>query len=66
MPSKLYTSKELAEVLQVTTRTLDYWRLRGAGPDFVVLARNAIRYRENDVEEWLKSRKRQSRAGQAA
>lgn len=66
MPSKLLTAKQVAEILGVTTRTLDSWRLKGGGPDYVTLARNAIRYRETAVEEFISSRERKRRAGAAA
>lgn len=40
---RLDTEKEAAAYLNVSTRTLQAWRLRGGGPEYVKLG-NAVRY----------------------
>jgi DNA-binding transcriptional MerR regulator len=59
----LMTPAELAAWLggDITEDTLQLWRTRGGGPEFVKAGR-FVRYRPEDVTEWLKRRK----AGQVA
>ena len=45
---------EAAQLLSVTTSTLDAWRLRGQGPRFVRVSRRCVRYRRRDLLEWTK------------
>lgn len=53
MPESLMTSKEVATQLRVSPSTLSRWRDVKRGPDHVNLA-GIIRYRAEDVEEFLK------------
>lgn len=46
-------TKELAEYLNVSERTLEKYRMEGDGPRFVKLSARAVRYRVEDVEAWL-------------
>lgn len=48
----LLTPAALAEVLGVTTATLEDWRAIGYGPPSITLG-NLVRYRPVDVEAWL-------------
>lgn len=41
---KLLTPREAADLLSVTTRTLERWRMTGQGPEFVSLSRGTVRY----------------------
>lgn len=53
---RLLTLDELAEWLGVSPATVRDWRVDGKGPPAVKLGegRNAaVRYRREDVEEWL-------------
>ena len=43
-PDELVKEKRAAEILDVSPRTLQSWRLRGVGPPFVRLSARAIRY----------------------
>lgn len=45
----LLTPEELAKRWDVTTRTLMNYRNERTGPQFIVLGRNAVRYRMADV-----------------
>ncbi|MCS5596731.1 MAG: helix-turn-helix domain-containing protein [Alphaproteobacteria bacterium] len=47
------TKKELADKLNVSTRTLDRWHARRIGPARTQIG-NFIAYRINAVEDWLK------------
>ena len=51
---KLFTTIQLAEVLDTNPGTLSNWRTTGIGPRFIKVGSH-VRYREIDVEEWLDS-----------
>lgn len=58
-PSKLLTTGQLAELLNgVSRRTLEDWRRKGLGPDYVMLGPSTVRYRPEAVEAWLQSKER--------
>lgn len=48
----LWSSKDLAERLGVSTETLRYWRERGDGPPWLRVGK-LIKYSPGDVEKWL-------------
>lgn len=52
----LLTETQTAEVLNVSIRTLQAWRLRGGGPRFVRLSGRAIRYRNSDLAAYIEAR----------
>lgn len=55
-PTELMTPEEVADLLKVSTGTLENWRYRGEGPPFVKLGskrRSPVRYRSKDVEDWM-------------
>lgn len=55
---KLLTTKDLAEILgEVSTRTLEDWRRKGSGPDFVTVG-GKVRYRPVAVDRWLRAHER--------
>lgn len=43
---------QAAKLLNLSTRTLQAWRVSGAGPPFVRAGR-AIRYRHSDLLSWI-------------
>ncbi|HVS63278.1 MAG TPA: helix-turn-helix domain-containing protein [Thermoanaerobaculia bacterium] len=53
-----------AEVLDVSRRTLEAWRVRGGGPPYVVLSatgrRGAVRYRLDELLAWADGQARRS------
>ncbi|WP_109490534.1 helix-turn-helix domain-containing protein [Azospirillum sp. TSA6c] len=53
---QLLTSKELAKILNVTTKTLERWRGTGEGPRFVRISASNVRYRAQDLEDFIKMR----------
>ena len=58
----LLTTEQLAEYLgDVSTRTLEDWRLLGIGPDYVTLSPKMVRYRIAAVERWLDGLERSAR-----
>ena len=49
----LLRTREAADKLRLSPRTLDRWRTTGDGPAFVKLGRKAIGYRTTDLDRWL-------------
>lgn len=49
----------LAQLLSVSERTLERWRVEGTGPSFVKAGRRVL-YRREDVEKWLAESARHS------
>ncbi len=56
----LLTEREAADFLGVTARCLQAWRYRGGGPKFVRISSRCIRYRKDDLAEWVEERLRSS------
>jgi len=50
----LLTESEAADVLRVSVRTVQAWRLRVTGPAYVQVGR-AIRYRRRDLIVWIEA-----------
>ena len=49
---KLMTQEEVAEYLGYSVGTVENWRYRKVGPDYIK-AEGGIRYRPAAVEKWL-------------
>lgn len=59
MQTSLLTQRDTATRLNVSERTLEGWRLRGGGPQFVRLgtgSRRLVRYRSEDLDRWVSGR----------
>ena len=56
----LITETEVAQRLGVSNRCLQAWRYRGGGPRFVKISDRCIRYRPEDLAEFVESRVRTS------
>jgi excisionase family DNA binding protein len=50
---KILTTKQAAEYLQVSERTLQRWRDEGRGPKYSEPEPKVIRYKESDLTSWL-------------
>ena len=55
-PFALLTEVQAAEVLNLSIRTLQAWRVRGGGPRFVRLSGRAVRYRNSDLAAYIEAR----------
>jgi len=53
-PDALVREEVAADLLNVSVRTLQSWRLRRAGPPFVQVGR-AVRYRRRDLISWIEA-----------
>nr|PZN17775.1 MAG: hypothetical protein DIU80_23905 [Chloroflexota bacterium] len=56
----LLTTEDVATLLNVKPRTLKQWRYERRGPRYVSLGRRIVRYRRSDVDEWIRSREKES------
>ena len=56
---RIFTPREAAEVLKLSISWLAKARMRGDGPAYIQIGRS-IRYREEDLIEWMKARLRPS------
>lgn len=57
-PTAILTTKEAADFLKMSPRTLANWRLRGEGPRFFHLTGNPkspVRYRLQDILDWAEA-----------
>ena len=59
-PDALLHTIEAAFLLGLSPRTLETLRLRGDGPPFVAVTKRAVRYRRQDLIEWIGARRRRS------
>lgn len=63
---RLLAPRQLAEALNVTTKTLERWRMTGDGPPYIRVSRKVVRYRLSDVESFLAGRVATSTATETA
>ena len=54
--SGLIDEKGAADFLGVSPRTLQLWRQRGGGPQFIRLSIRCVRYRRSDLRDWADAR----------
>ena len=52
---QLLNEGEVAQMIGFTIRALQNWRVRGGGPQFVKISRRSVRYRRQDVLEWIRT-----------
>jgi helix-turn-helix protein len=53
-PDALLTESQTAEILNISVRTLQSWRVRRAGPKYILVGR-AVRYRRHDLIAWIEA-----------
>jgi predicted site-specific integrase-resolvase len=62
---RIYTPEQLADHLQVSADTLEYWRRTGKGPDWFPAGRHP-RYRESAILAWEKEQEQEARQARSA
>jgi len=62
----LLTEHEAAVLLHVSPRSLQNWRVRGGGPQFVKINRRMVRYRASDLLSWVHAQTRSNTSEAAA
>ena len=63
-PDILPDERASAEALDVTPRAMQEWRRRGTGPRYVRISSRCIRYRPDDLREWVADRMLESTAAE--
>jgi predicted DNA-binding transcriptional regulator AlpA len=58
-PDSLLTGREAAALLRLSERTMERHRVSGTGPRYIALGR-AIRYRRDDLADWIEHAVRRS------
>ena len=53
---KLLMPEDVAEFTGLSVETLAQWRSQRRGLPFLKIARNRVRYRQQDLDEWLEKR----------
>lgn len=54
---RMIDEKEAADFVGYTVRTLQGWRFKGGGPNFIKVSERSIRYRRRDLIAWAESRR---------
>ena len=49
----LFSPREAAARLSISHRTLEAWRAKGKGPQFLTLPNRSVRYRGQHLREWM-------------
>ena len=57
---QLLRQAEVANLLNISPRTLEAWRHRGGGPRYLFLTPRCVRYRLSDLLAWQKNAERQN------
>ena len=52
--TRYFNEKSLASYIDTSQHTLKYWRKTEQGPKFITLPNGRIRYRKEDVEEYMR------------
>jgi hypothetical protein len=54
-PDALYEEGHVAKAMRCNVKTLQAWRMRGCGPQFLKIGR-LVRYRGSDIARWMETR----------
>jgi predicted DNA-binding transcriptional regulator AlpA len=52
-PDPLLSPPQVAERLNVSTKTLEDWRYRGQGPSYIKFTRRCVRYYASEIERFI-------------
>ncbi len=63
---KLLTTKQAANMLGLSPRTLQAWRVDGNGPMYIRIGHNRVLYDPADIQSWLDERRFRSTSEEAA
>jgi hypothetical protein len=55
-PDIFLNEARAADLISVNPRTLQQWRMRGTGPQFVRISSRCVRYRYRDLMAWADER----------
>lgn len=54
MTEQYLTPAEVANILQIPSKTLEHWRSIEEGPAYIKMGRH-VRYRRSDVDSWAEA-----------
>lgn len=57
-PELYIDENKAAELLGISTRTLQGWRSKGGGPEFSKIGKKSVRYKVSDLKSWCEDRKK--------
>ena len=60
MPEDLLFTDAAAELLKLSSSTLEKQRVAGTGPQFLRIGGRRVAYRRSDIDAWLETRVRTS------
>lgn len=60
----LLTTKQAADQLQISPRTLERWRIYGAGPAYIKIS-SRVRYDPDDLDAWIQETRQSTDATRA-
>ena len=55
MNDRFLTTKEVADLLRISPRTLENWRQRGGGPPYRVISQRLVRYSREELMVWVRA-----------
>lgn len=64
-PEALWDEFASAELLGITPRTLQSWRISGGGPVYIKISARCVRYRRADLVDFI-SKRRQTSTSESA
>jgi excisionase family DNA binding protein len=56
-PDDMLNKVQVADVLGVSSRTIDRWIESGEAPPFIRLPRNRLRWRWSELQAWIEARR---------
>jgi predicted DNA-binding transcriptional regulator AlpA len=59
-PDRYIDEKQVAEYLGISAKTLQGYRVKGGGPEFMKLGHKTVRYKFSDIQRWAEIRKKKN------
>lgn len=58
--TQYFNTREAAKYVRLSTATLERLRVRGGGPTYINPVKDRVLYSAQDLDEWMRSRRRNS------
>lgn len=59
-PDRYIDEKQVAEYLGISPKTLQGYRVKGGGPEFMKIGHKSVRYKFSDIQQWAENRKKRN------
>ncbi|MBI1328112.1 MAG: helix-turn-helix domain-containing protein [Alphaproteobacteria bacterium] len=59
-PDRHIDEKRAAEYLGISYKTLQGYRVKGGGPEFVKIGKKTVRYKFSDLQKWTENKKKKN------